>query len=112
MGGIACVSSSGGSAYSGCTSSNDSLMNVGSIIGIVIGSLIGIVVIIALIILIYKLAKRNSVPSYPAYPPRVYNAPMDVHYRQEPPGRFEAHIPSKPPPYSEAPSNSAHYENP
>ena len=112
MGGTACVSSSGEATYSGCTHSNDSIMNVGSIVGIVIGSLIGIAVIIALIILIYKLAKRNSLPPYPAYPPNGYNPSMNMHYQQEPMGRFEAPTPTKPSPYSETPKNTPFYENP
>jgi hypothetical protein len=110
MGGTACHSSSY-SADNGCTSLPDnSVLSVGAIVGIVIGSLLGIALIIFVGVLIYKLSRRNRSLPHQHYHPNIYNVPMNTDHHHHP-RRPEMYIPSKSPEYFEAPMNNTYYEN-
>jgi hypothetical protein len=96
----------------GCTSyPSDSVLSAGAIAGIVIGSLLGIAVIIFLLVLTYKLLKRNSSSSHVPHYPNVYSVPSNRDTYRQSIRRSEMHTPSKPPMYFEPSMNNEFYEN-
>ena len=109
MGGTSCHYSSSDPQSNGCTSiGNDGILSAGAIAGLVIGSLLGIALLIFLGILIYRLSKGHPIPPQRP-PPHAYNVPRNTdhyyHHRQ-PMERSDMHTPSKPPAYYETPINS------
>jgi hypothetical protein len=111
MGGTSCYYSSS-DIDNGCTSyPNDSVLSAGAIAGIVIGSLLGIAIIIFLLVLTYRLYKRNNSSSHQSHYPNVYSVPANMNDYQQSRRRSEMYIPSKPAMYSEAHMNNTFYDN-
>jgi hypothetical protein len=110
--GVSCYSSSFNAGYNGCNSyPNNSVLNAGAIVGIVLGSLLAIAIIVFLLVFSYKLYKRNNSPLHQSHRPNVYSLPMNMNNDHQSARRSEMYIPSKPPIYSEAPIHNGLYEN-
>ncbi len=110
MGGTSCDYSSFGIGYNGCTSyPNNSVLTAGAIVGIVIGSLVGLVLIIFCLVVIYKLSKRSNSSPNQFRRSNVYSLPMNN--RQPSARRSEMYMPTKSPIYSETPIHNGYYDN-
>lgn len=114
MGGTSCRYYSSDPNYSRCPPNNvnGTVLNVGAIIGIIIGSLVGIVIIVLGVVIIYKLlrSRKNNSSSNQRHM-NVYGLPMNMNNRHQNLERSEMYTPSKFPTFYEGPTYVNHEEN-